>query len=108
MPNENDAHLQQINEDIYKRNLELAVVNKTLSLLRKLYQISLQALDPASLSEKISETVRVDLNMEVAGVFAFDEKTDTLSPFTFSKSDRLRETVRDQGFLFKNFKIPNT
>ena len=44
-----DAHLQEINQEIYKRNLELAVVNKTLSLLRKRYQISLLTLDPAAL-----------------------------------------------------------
>ncbi len=69
---ENDAnsvHLQELNQQIYKHSLELAVVNKTLSLLRKLYQISLLSLDPAAISEQISETVRVDLNMEMVGIF---------------------------------------
>ncbi len=87
---ENDgAHLQQINQEIYKRNLELAIVNKTLSLLRKLYQISLLSLDPATLSEKVSETVRVDLNMEMVGVFLFNKENDKLTPFPFAKSERL-------------------
>ncbi len=85
---DNNAHLQEINEEIYKRNVELAVVNKTLSLLRKLYQISLLSLDPASLSEKVSETVRVDLNMETVGIFLYYESSNTLTPFTFSKSER--------------------
>ncbi len=88
MAEENNVHLQEINEEIYKRNLELAVVNKTLSLLRKLYQISLLTLNPATLSEKISETVRVDLNMEAVGILLYEEKTDTLKPFKFSESDR--------------------
>jgi signal transduction histidine kinase len=94
---QNSAHLQEINEEIYKRNLELAVVNKTLSLLRKLYQISLLSLDPASISEKISETVRVDLNMEVVGIFLYDEKTDSLKPFKFSGSERFLASTTEFG-----------
>ncbi len=101
----NDGHLQEINEEIYKRNLELAIVNKTLSLLRKLYQISLLTLDPPSLSEKISETVRVDLNMEAVGVMHFDDKTDTLTSFMFSKSERLKNIMNKLGFLFKDLQI---
>ena len=71
MPTEdgNSADLQELNQQIYKHSLELAVVNKTLSLLRKLYQISLLSLDPSSLSEKDSVTIRVDLNMVVVGFF---------------------------------------
>lgn len=100
MPTEdgNSADLQELNQQIYKHSLELAVVNKTLSLLRKLYQISLLSLDPSSLSEKISETVRVDLNMEVVGIFLYDEEKDVLNPFKFSKSDRFAETIKIQKF----------
>src|SRR3989344_1174180 len=85
--NSHDDH--HITEELYKRNLELAVVNKTLFLLRKLYQISLLTLEPLALSEKISNTVRLELNLEVAGVFIFDIKSDSLSPLAFSMSDRL-------------------
>lgn len=101
----NDENLQQINQEIYKHNLELAIVNKTLSLLRKLYQISLLTLDPISLSEKMSDVVRIDLNMETVGIFSFDKDLDTLSPFSFSKSERLSTILNKSGFLFKDFKI---
>ncbi len=104
LPND-DAHLQEINQEIYKRNLELAVVNKTLSLLRKLYQISLLTLEPASISEKMSETVRVELNMEVVGVFTFEEKTDSLIPFKFAESERLLAITAKLEFLFHKLKI---
>ncbi len=73
--------LEELNQEIYRHSLELAVVNKTLSLLKKLYQISLLSLDPASISEKITETVRVDLNMEVVGVLMYSEVEDALQPF---------------------------
>lgn len=91
--NASSSHLQEVNAEIYKRNLELAVVNKTLSLLRKLYQISLLSLDPASLSEKVSATIRDALNMEAVGVFLFDKTKDELRPFRFSMSDRLTEVL---------------
>lgn len=93
MPNKTakDTNLQELNEQIYRHSLELAEVNKTLSLLRKLYQISLLTLDPAQLSEKISDIVRVDLNMEVVGVLLYDEQKKILNPFVFSKSERYRK-----------------
>ncbi len=102
---ESPGNLQEVTQEIYKRNLDLAIVNKTLSLLRKLYQISLLTLDPAELSERISESVRTDLNMEVVGIFSFDENKDTLEPFSFSKSARLMESMARLGILFHDINI---
>ncbi len=101
------SNLQEINQEIYKHSLELAAVNKTLSLLRKLYQISLLSLDPASISEKVSETVRVDLNMEVVGVFLFEKKEEvsTLTPFKFSYSARFAKVTTEQNFKLEDLKI---
>jgi signal transduction histidine kinase len=104
---ENNAHLQEINQEIYKRNMELAVVNRTLSLLRKLYQISLLALDPDSLSDKISETVRVDLNMETVAIFKFDEPKNTLLPYAVSKSERLAGAMLVVGIKDENLLVTN-
>ncbi len=102
---ESPGNLQEVTQEIYKRNLDLAIVNKTLSLLRKLYQISLLTLDPSSLSEKISETVRTELNLEVVGIFSFNEEKDTLEPFSFSKSARLMESMARMGILFRDIQI---
>lgn len=106
-PTANDSNLQEINKEIYKHSLELAVVNKTLSLLRKLYQISLLSLDPASISEKVSETVRVDLNMEIVGIFMFHKEEGNLVPFKFSKSARLDKTLSEQNLVLEELKIAN-
>jgi signal transduction histidine kinase len=102
---EQNNHLQEVNEEIYKRNLELAVVNKTLSLLRKLYQISLRTLDPETLSEAVSETVRTDLNMEAVGVFLYQEKTNSLKAFKFSESERLQSVLKKFDFNFEKHEI---
>jgi signal transduction histidine kinase len=101
-----DADLQKINEEIYKRNLELAVLNKNLSLLRKLYQISILTLEPKVLSERITDEIRLDLNMEAVGIFVFDQKTDILSPLNFSKSERLTDILEKSGFDLKDISIP--
>ncbi len=100
-----DDSLQGVNETLYKQNAELAVTNKTLSLLRKLYQLSLLKLDPTALSEKIAETIRADLNMEIAGILVFDATKDLLTPLTFAKSERMQEMLTQLGFLFKDVTI---
>jgi signal transduction histidine kinase len=108
MPNQKlqvDGDLQRVNQEIYKRNIELAVVNKTLSLLRKLYQISLLTLDPAMLSEKISETVRVDLNFEMVGLFTFAPDRDELSLLTFVQSKRMEAAGLANKLDFRGFAI---
>lgn len=86
-----ETNLQNLNEQIYKHSLELAEVNKTLSLLRKLYQISMQALEPAAISEKISEAIRLDLNMELVGILIYDAKSDRLHPLKFALSPRAHD-----------------
>ncbi len=105
VPLRSDADLQEVNEEIYKHSLELAVVNKTLSLLRKLYHISLSTFDTATLAEKIAETIRVDLNMEAVGIFLFNAEHDALIPCKFSKSERLIATMAEQGVLFSEATI---
>ncbi len=100
-----EDRLRQINEEVYKHNLELAIVNKTLSLLRKLYQISLLELDPITLANDVSDAVRKDLNLEIAGIFVFNEKADSLEPLHFSKSDRLFAALDQVGFHFKDATI---
>jgi len=110
MPNdetliEKDENLQEINQEIYKRNIELAVVNKTLSLLRKLYQITLLELDPATLSKNMSDSIRIELNIEMTGILSYDQATDSLNPFSFSKSDRFLNALKECGITLKNIPI---
>jgi len=81
-----EKHLTDINKELYKRNRELAVKNKTLSLLRELYQISILTLDPAALSRKIASSIQVGLGLELVGIYSYQPKQDTLIPLGFAAS----------------------
>lgn len=96
---------KKVTEALYEHNLTLAVLNKNLSLLRKLYQISLLTLNPKILAEKVSDEIRTGLDIETVGIYVFDQKTDNLTPLHFSKSDRLAAIVDKLGLHFSDFNI---
>ncbi len=103
----NEEQIEEINKEIYKRNFELAVVNKTLSLLKKLYQISLFEIAPQVLSEQLSQVIVHDLKMEMVGILSYDDKKDILVPLHFSYSDRCKEAFSVQNISLQNLPILN-
>ena len=96
---------KKITEKLYEQNLELAVKNKTLSLLEKLYQTSVLALMPEDMASKITDIIRQDLNFEFAGVLIFNKENDSLAPLAFSESARLIEISNKLKFFFQDIKI---
>ncbi|OGZ63887.1 MAG: hypothetical protein A3A98_01205 [Candidatus Staskawiczbacteria bacterium RIFCSPLOWO2_01_FULL_40_39] len=98
---------KKITEKLYEQNLELAVKNKTLSLLEKLYQTSVLTLMPEEMAREITDTIRKDLNLEFAGVLIFNKESDALIPLVFSKSERLVNTLQKLGFLLRDVTITN-
>ncbi len=88
-----------VTENLYKQNLELAVKNKTLSLLSKLYEISIETLEPKDLAKKITTVIQGDFNFELVGVFLYDKSIDTLAPLSFTESERFHtaETLFDNS-----------
>jgi len=59
---------QQINRELYKRNAELAVRNKTLALLRKLDEISLRAIGIERTAREIAMAISVEFGYEIVSV----------------------------------------
>ena len=84
---ESDGH-QDLAAVLYKQNVELSVRNKTLSLLRKLYQMSILTLEPDVIAEKITSAIRQDLNFELVGIMIYDQAKGELAPLKLSESDR--------------------
>ncbi len=93
------------NQEIYKYGRELASVNKTLTLLRELYKITLLSLDPVAVATQVSILMRDSLHLEMVGLFLFTHKEDTFLPLAFAKSDRLISVLRKLDFLFSDITI---
>src|SRR3989338_2953372 len=85
------TYTKEINQELYKRNFELAIRNKTLSLLRKLYDITLATLDNKELSKKIVHAIQNSLSTEFAGLFSEDKKNKALVPISFALSPELKK-----------------
>src|SRR3989344_2016818 len=98
---------KKITEKLYQQNLELAVTNKTLSLLEELYQKSTLTLTPEEMAQEIANVICKDLNLELAGILIFKKESDSLVPLAFSKSERLVKTLQKLGFFFRDITIPN-
>jgi signal transduction histidine kinase len=90
-----NGNLQQVNESLYKQNLEIVVKNKTLSLLGKLYEISILALEPKELAEKVTATIREELEFELVGLFLHHAENDEFSPLQFAQSEIFQKTCEE-------------
>ena len=108
MPEETAEHLKEVTEQLYKRNVDLAVRNKILSLLRELYQISILTLEPKDLATKVAEKVQVALDFELFGVFLYNENEMSLTPLGFSVSSKFNDSQKIQGCSLERLTIPNT
>lgn len=100
--------LQFINQELYSRNAELAVRNKTLSLLRDLYSITIETLASEELGKQIVHSIRHGLNFELVGLFIYNQANNFLTPIAFSSSDRAKKAVRNLEDQLLKFQIPLT
>ncbi len=96
---------EHITEELYKRNAELAVKNKTLSLLSRLYEISILTLEPSALAGRITQSIQDALDFDLVGILRYDDVADELVPFQFEKSKRLSEALGRANESFDSLRI---
>src|SRR4051812_45753172 len=94
-----DSELKSVTESLYKQNLELAVKNKTLSLLSQLYDISLLALTPKELAGKVTNTIRSTFEFELVAILNFSYHRDRLFSLALAESSRLHQAESGSKFL---------
>lgn len=93
-----EEQLRLANERLYEHSRDLATRNKILSLLRQLYQISIQTLDPETLSQKIIDLIKDALEFELVSILSYDSGADILRATVFSRSQRLEDAMHDHPF----------
>ena len=99
--------IKKITEKLYEQNLELAVKNKTLNLLEKLYHTSTQTLTPEEMAKSVTDVLRMDLNLEFALIYRLEGSKDLLSVLSFSGSDRFLQTIYNLDLLIDDFFVKN-
>ena len=87
--------LRAANESVYKHSLELAVKNKTLSLLDRLYEIATLALEGKEMASRMTSIIQKEFDFEVVGMLAFREKDGTVEPLAFTVSKQV-ESVESE------------
>lgn len=77
---------QQINRELYKRNVELAVRNKTLGLLGQLDVIALSPISMQKMAQQIVSAIAVEFGYEVAAIGTTSEHATRLRWLAFGSS----------------------
>lgn len=76
----------RINRELYKRNAELAVRNKTLALLRSLDEISLRAIGVQTTAEQIAQAIATEFGYELVSVVTSVPEEQELRWLAFASS----------------------
>lgn len=71
--------LQRVNQELYKRNAELAARNKTLALLRQLDDISLKALSMREMGNSMAQAIASTLGYDMVSVVSISRRQGKMS-----------------------------
>lgn len=97
--------MQRVNEELYKRNAELAVRNKTLALLRKLDEISLATVEMEEMAKKVTEAIATELGYSLVSLAVVDETSKKLQWLAVSSSVPWARAVLE-GIGHKSIHVP--
>lgn len=100
-----DDNPKVLAENLYKRNIEILGKNKILSLLGKLYEISILTLNSQELAKRISKTIQGEFGFDVVGILLYNRQADDLTPLALTGSERI---LADSNWepTFKNKTFP--
>lgn len=99
------AVADRINQELYKKNLELAMKNKVFALLHELYDITTRTLQVEDTARKMVYSIRQKLNFDLVSVFQYDKVQKIFSPIALTTSERLQAHFRKVEDDFSNFSI---
>lgn len=98
----------KINQELYKRNFELAVRNQTLSTLRSLYELANTTLDFKALSERLAYTLTQNLSVEISTIFLSESSMANLTSIAFAASERTQTVLQKSDFNVERISFETT
>lgn len=81
------------NQAMYKQNVELAIRNKTLGILRNISEITMRAIGPTEVSQAIVDMIAKEMNLAVAIISLVDSKTQVLRIAGLTRDDAVEKAL---------------
>ena len=100
--------LARVNEAIYRQNVELAVRNKTLNVLRTLYAVATSALHVREACQQIADTIVKELGFTIVLIHLVDKKERVLNNAAITKSESIRKALEMIGKPIEETGVPLT
>ena len=100
-PSDDLAH---INQEMYKKSVELSERNKMLSLLRKIDEIILDSIThPEEIARQVTSLLVAESDFPIASIFMFDKKHKILKRVSFSRnnSDEKDSLQEEQALILE-------
>ncbi len=97
----NSDTLKQANEELYKQSAELAVKNKTLSLLDSLYSVVTKALDIDDVGKQVTKEILRGFSAVYSAIILFDKENNSFELIGFA------DQKNTQSYIPKGVRITN-
>lgn len=101
-----NEQLDKINKELYERNVELAIRNRTLSVLRKMYEIMNSTLGVEETAQKLISAIVAELKFQEGLIALIDKEERQLYAIAASESESVRQIMAQFGKTLKDFRIP--
>lgn len=88
-----EKELARVNTEMYERNLELAIRNRTLLVLRKMYEIMNTSLGVEKTAQKLIEAIIKELKFQAGFIALINKKDNLLQAIATSQSESVREAM---------------
>lgn len=99
--------LARVNREIYERNVEMAIKNRTLSTLRKMYEIMNTTFGVEETAQKLIDAIVSELGFVKAFISLIIPEEKILKSIAISVSDENHQNILNSfGRPLKNFAVP--
>jgi signal transduction histidine kinase len=94
IPSDTTQDLAHVTQEMYKKNFELAEINKTLSLLRKIDEIILTSVtDTYHIAQQVVDIVAAEADFKSAAIYLVENKTNTLNCIAVAKTEVMNKIL---------------
>lgn len=95
-----------IAKQLYEQNFQLAIHNKTLGIISKLYEITMSTLNVRDVCQKIVDTLVTELNFQAVILNVVDAEKKNFCPFAITQTKEVLESLQLLGKPLEEICLP--